>query len=81
MQEEEDVVSAEEVVDAGRARLQDAVHVDGGVVQSVHEAAEDDAIAQVAHQLTDVAVLPKGRVVRRKEVLPVKNGYCNFMPI
>ena len=74
MQEEEDVVSAEEVVDAGRARLQDAVHVDGGVVQSVHEPAEYDAIAQVANQLTDVAVLPQGRVVRRKEVLPVKNG-------
>ena len=40
----------------------------------MHEAAEDDAISQVANQLTDVAVLPKGRVVRRKEVLPVKNG-------
>ena len=74
MQEEEDVVSAEEVVDAGRARLQDAIHVNGCIVQAVHEAAQEDAIAQVANQLTDVAVLPQGRVVRRKEGLPVKNG-------
>ena len=72
MQEEEDVVSAEEVVDAGRARLQDAIHVNGCIVEAVHEAAQEDAIAQVANQLPDVTVLQQGRVIRRKEVLPLK---------
>ena len=70
MQEEEYVVAAEEVVDASGARLEDTIYVDGRVVQAVHEAAQEDAIAQVAHQVTDLAVLQQGRVIRRKEVLP-----------
>ena len=71
MQEDEYVVSAEEVVDAGGARLQDPVHVDGGIVQAVYETAQEDAIAQVAHKVPDVTMLQQGRVIRRKEVLPV----------
>ena len=47
----------------------------------MHETTEDDAISQVAHQLTDVAVLPQDQVVRSEEVLPVKNGFCSLMPI
>ena len=77
MKEEKNVVSAEEVVDAGRARLQDAIHIDGRIVQAVHEATQDDAIAQVAHQVSDLTVLQQGRVTRLEKFLPMKKWSSN----
>lgn len=70
VEEEEDVVSAEKVVDAGRAVLQDAAHVNGLWVEGVDQATEDDAIAEETNQVADLCFRLQDGVAGRYEVKP-----------